>query len=249
MAGESTVQSVARTFAVIDAIADAGGQAGISAIAARTGLAESTAHRLASTLVSLGVLRRLPDRRYGLGTRLVRLGSAAAPATGALVRPVLQRLVDELGESANLAMLVADQAEYIAQVSSRHTMRLFTEVGRRVDLHCTGVGKAILSALTDEQITGIVDRAGLPPRTVHTITDRDRLTAELSAARERGHCLDEEEQELGVRCVAVPITATPDRVFAVSVSGPVQRMTDELIARAVPQLQAAAAEIAAVVGE
>lgn len=247
MAAAGSVQSVDRTFAVLDAIAEAGGTATLSAIATRAELAESTAHRLLATLTGLGVVRRLPDRRYGLGSRLVRLGTAAAPVVGAAVRPILTQLVDRLGESANLAMLVGAQAEYVAQVPSRHAMRLFTEVGRRVDLHCTGVGKAMLSVLPIEQVTAIVDQSGLPSRTEHTITGRERLAAELVRTRERGYTLDEQEQELGVRCVAVPVTLPGGSVFAVSVSGPLQRMTDDLVERAVPLLQSAASAIAAAV--
>lgn len=242
---DSSVQSVSRSFALLDALAAAGGSSGLAALAAATGLAESTTHRLLATLVGLGVVRRLPDRGgYALGARLVPLGAAATPALGALTRPILEELVDDLGESANLAMLVGGQAEYVAQVPSRHAMRMFTEVGRRVDLHCTGVGKAMLSALEPERAADLVAREALPARTVHTLTDRRALLDAVALARTRGYCLDEEEQELGVRCVAVPITGTDASSYAVSVSGPLTRMTDELIERAVPRLRVAAQSIA-----
>ncbi len=243
MAQERT-QSVVRVFGVLDAIADLDGRAGVGEIARATGLAESTTHRLLATLVGLGCVRRLPDRRYALAARLIHLGSAAAAALGTQSRPILERIVDELGESANLAVLSGDQAEYIAQSASRHAMRMFTEVGRRVDLTCTGVGKAMLSALPDDRVREILDQGGLPRRTEHSITDRAVLLAELARARESGYCLDEQEQELGVRCVAMPIVLSPTAVLAVSVSGPLTRMTDALVARAVPLLRAAAAEIA-----
>jgi len=161
--------------------------------------------------------------------------------------PVLRRLVDALGESANLAVLSGSQAEYVAQAPSAHTMRLFTEVGRKVDLHCTGVGKAMLSTLSDEAVRAIAARTGLAPRTSYTVTDVDDLLAQLDEARRVGFALDEQEQELGVRCVAVPIALSGDVVFAVSVSGPTQRMSAELIERAVPLLTDAAAEIATLV--
>lgn len=243
---DSSVQSVSRSFALLDALADAGGSAGLAALAAATGLAESTTHRLLATLVGLGVVRRLPDRGgYALGVRLVRLGAAATPALGAAMRPILEELVDDLGESANLAMLVGDQAEYVAQAPSRHAMRMFTEVGRRVDLHCTGVGKAMLSALDPERAAQLVAHAALPARTEHTLTDRRALLDAVDLARERGYCLDEQEQELGVRCVAVPIAGTDASSYAVSVSGPLTRMTEDLVERAVPALHTAAARIAA----
>jgi IclR family acetate operon transcriptional repressor len=153
---------------------------------------------------------------------------------------VLEGLVDELGETANLAILCGDHAEYVAQVPSRHAMRMFTEIGRRVELHCTGVGKALLSQLDDDQVSSIVRRVGMPAYTTHTLTTEPALHASLAAIRERGYSLDEEEQEAGVRCIAVPIPAGIASGMAVSVSGPLTRMTNELVARAVPLLQAAA---------
>ena len=244
---EGGLQSVNRAFAVLDAVADDGGESGVSSVAARTGLAESTVHRMLATLVELGCLRRLPSRRYALAPRLVRLGAAAARGMGSEAMPVLRRLVEALGESANLAVLSGSQAEYVAQAPSAHTMRLFTEVGRKVDLHCTGVGKAMLSTLSDDAVRTIAARTGLAPRTSYTVTDVDDLLAQLDEARRVGFALDEQEQELGVRCVAVPIALSGDVVFAVSVSGPTQRMSAELIERAVPLLTDAAAEIATLV--
>lgn len=243
------LQSVSRAFAILDAVAADGGESGVTSVAARTGLAESTVHRMLASLVELGCLRRLPSRRYVLASRLVRLGGAAARGIGSQAAPILRRLVDALGESANLAVLSGDQAEYVAQAPSAHAMRLFTEVGRTVDLHCTGVGKAMLAALPDETARAIIDRSGLPARTVHTITDADVLLLQLSAAREVEYCLDEQERELGVRCVAVPIPVSEAVVFAVSVSGPVQRMSPELVDRAIPLLRDAAVEIGSLIGE
>jgi len=245
MAREGGLQSVTRAFAVLDAVASAGGQAGITAMAAATGLAESTVHRIAATLVDLGSLRRLPDRRYALAARLVRLGAAASSVVAGEAGPVLARLVAALGESANLATLSGDQAEYVAQVPSPHLMRTFTEVGRRVDLHCTGVGKAILSALPDDRVDAIIDRTGMTRRTEFSIVDLPALHTELAAARRRGWSLDEEEQELGIRCIAMPIPVDGPVYYAVSVSGPLPRMTDALIERAAPLLAEAARDIAA----
>ena len=95
-------------------------------------------------------------------------------------------LVDETGETANLAVLAGDQAEYVAQAPSRHHMRMFTEIGQRVDLHSTGVGKALLSQLGSPDFDDLLDRRGLPGRTEHTITSRVRLHAELERIRSAG---------------------------------------------------------------
>ncbi|MCW0211838.1 MAG: IclR family transcriptional regulator [Pseudonocardia sp.] len=227
------VQSLARAFELLETLADAGGEAGLSELAERTGLAPATIHRLVRTLVGLGYLRQLPSRRYTLGPRLVGLGETAARQFGRWATPVLDELVAAAGETANLAVLDGDRAVYVAQVPSRHSMRMFTEIGRRVPLHCTGVGKALLSALPAPESSAIVARTGLPAVTPTTITDAAVLAAELETARGRGYVLDEGEQETGVRCVAAPVTG-PHGSAAVSVSGPLSRMDDATVARIAP---------------
>lgn len=236
------VRSLHRALDVLEAVAARGGQLPVGEVAAATGLPVPTTHRLLRTLVDRGYVHQTPDRRYALGARLVPLGSLAGSLVGGDAEAVLSRLVDALGETANLAMLSGSRAQYVAQAPGRHTMRMFTEVGRRVDLHSTGVGKALLARLDDEQALALVRPVGLSRRTDHTLTTEAALLADLALVRERGYALDEQEQEVGVRCVAVAV-GEPMPWLAVSVSGPVTRMTDELVDRAVPLLQAAARTI------
>ena len=233
------VQSVERVFELLELISDAGGAVTLSELAGSTNLPLPTIHRLLRTLVGLGYARQLPNRRYALGPRLIRLGEAANKQLGALALPHLSRLVDELGESANMAVLDSDMVVYIAQVPSRHSMRMFTEVGRRAHLHATGVGKAILAQLPDESVRGICDRTGMPAPTNQSIRTAADLLAELQKIRDRGYAVDEQEQELGVRCfaIAVPDAPTPT---AISVSGPISRVDEAFAERAVPLLQEAA---------
>ncbi|KPN16195.1 IclR family transcriptional regulator [Arthrobacter sp. Edens01] len=237
------VQSVERVFELLELITDAGGSATLSELAASADLPLPTIHRLLRTLVGLGYVRQLPNRRYSLGPRLIRLGEAASAQLGALAMPVLKNLVDELGETANMAVLDSDQALYIAQAPSRHSMRTFTEVGRRAHTHATGVGKAILAQLSDEQVRRVISRTGLPAATQASITDVEELLADISRIRQRGYSVDEQEQELGVRCFAVGVPGAPTPT-AISVSGPTSRVDDAFGRRAVPLLQAAAREIA-----
>lgn len=244
-----SVQSVQRVFTLLETVAAHGGEMAIGEIAAVSGLPLPTIHRLLRTLVEGGYMQQLPNRRYALGFRLVPLGIAANGMVGETARAVLTELVDQLGETANVAVLAGDQAEYVAQVPSRHSMRMFTEVGRRVELHCTGVGKALLAELEDAQALDIVRRAGLPGYTDHTITDEAALRASLGHIRKQGYALDDQEQEYGVRCVAVPVTAAGLTThMAVSVSGPVVRMTDAVVDRAIPLLHEAAGRLAGVEG-
>ena len=135
----------------------------------------------------------------------MRLGDLAGRQLGDIVRPHLRSLVSALGESANVAVLDGDMMVYVAQVPSRHSMRMFTEVGRRVHPSATGVGKAVLPALDDERIAQIVHSSGMPELTSNSLTDFADLQAELARVRQRGYAIDEQEQELGVRCFAVDI--------------------------------------------
>ena len=237
------VQSVERAFELLELITDAGGSATLSELAASADLPLPTIHRLLRTLVGLGYVRQLPSRRYSLGPRLIRLGEGASAQLGDLAMPVLKNLVDELGETANMAVLDSDQALYIAQAPSRHSMRTFTEVGRRAHAHATGVGKAILAQLSDDQVRRVISRTGLPAATHASITGAEELLADLAQIRERGYSVDEQEQELGVRCFAVGVPGAPTP-SAISVSGPTSRVDDAFGRRAVPMLHAAAREIA-----
>jgi IclR family acetate operon transcriptional repressor len=218
------VQSLQRAFDLLDDLADAGGRATLSELTAASGLPAATIHRLLATLVELGHVRRESGRRYALGPRLVRLGDAAGRVLGDGVRPVLADLVARTGESANLAGLDGASAVYLAQVPSPHPMRMFTEVGAHVPLHCTGVGKALLSTVESTLVRQLMERAGMPSRTPSTIVDVVTLDRELRVGIERGWHIDEGEQEVGVRCIAVPVPDAPTPC-AVSVSGPAARLS------------------------
>jgi hypothetical protein len=127
----SGVQSVERAFGVLEVLAAMGGTGALGELAARAGLPLPTMHRLARTLLSMGYLRQLPNRHYSLGPRLIRLGESAGQLIGMWSRPHLSELADRTGETANMAVLDNDMAVYVAQVPSPHSMRMFTEVGRR----------------------------------------------------------------------------------------------------------------------
>ena len=220
------VQSVERTFQLLECLSDGGGEMSLSDLAAASGLPMPTIYRLLRTLLTHGYVRQLSSRRYALGPRLINLGVNAGNMVSEWARPWLGGLVETLGETANLCLLDGDRATYVAQVPSKHTMRAFTEIGRRVYLHSTGVGKALLAQLDDDRISDLVSRTGLPAATPTTITNRAALLAQIADIRANGYAIDDGEQEIGVRCVAVPVldTATP---MAISVSGPTPRMTAE----------------------
>jgi IclR family acetate operon transcriptional repressor len=233
---EAGVQSLHRAFELLERLADAGGEASLSELAAGSGLPMPTIHRLIRTLVALGYVRQNTNRRYALGARLIRLGEHASKQFGTWARPLLTELVDEVGETANLAVLERDEVVYVSQVPSKHSMRMFTEVGRRLLPHGTGVGKAMLAGLPAEEVRALLGRTGMPAYTAHTFTDPDALLDELALIAKQGYALDESEQELGVRCLAVEVPGAPAPA-AVSVSGPEGRLTKETVERIAPVVQ------------
>lgn len=227
------VQSLARAFAILEAIADAGGMTTLSDIADRVDLPLATAHRLVRSLVTLGYVRQEQNRQYSLGPRLLRLGAESGRRIGVWANPRLAEAVEELGESVNLAVLDGDEIVYVAQSQpSTHLMRMFTEVGRRTLPHTTAVGKAILAGSSNRDVLALLGRTGMPQRTRHTITTPETFLEVLDRIRARGYALDEEEQELGVRCVAVAVPDAP-RPMAMSMSGPSARVDDAVVERAV----------------
>ncbi|MDQ6896413.1 MAG: IclR family transcriptional regulator [Actinomycetota bacterium] len=237
-----TVRSIERAFDLLETMADHGGTMGLSQLATASGLPLPTIHRLLRTLVDLGYLRQDASRQYVLAPRLIRLGESSAAMLGVWAKPHLDRLVKELGESANLAMLDGDEIVYVAQAQSHQSMRMFTEVGRRVLPHCTAVGKALMARMPQDVVADVLRRTGMPEHTEHTITNPGAFAQALRWVNEHGYAVDDEEQEHGVRCVAVAVPDAPGQL-GLSVSGPASRMTESTIERAVPLLQSAAQDL------
>lgn len=234
------VQSVDRALGILDALTRRGGRASLGELAADTGLAAATVHRLCATLAESGHLRRDARRDYLLGPRLQRIGDAAGRATASWAEPVLAAVVEGTGETANMAVREGDGVVYLAQVPSPHSMRMFTEVGRRVDVHCTAVGKALVAGDDDDEIRAMLGRAGMRRFTDSTVTDPGSLLEEIREVRSTGFATDESEQEEGVRCVAIAV-GVGDAAFAISASGPEARFTEDRRDAAVDILRAAVA--------
>jgi IclR family transcriptional regulator, acetate operon repressor len=227
------VQSVERSLELLELMADAAGEVTLSELASSSGLPAPTIHRLLRTLIAGGYVRQEESRKYALGPRLIRLGESASRLLGSWARPCLDELMHATGETANLALLDGDKAVYVAQVPSRHAMRMFT-----------GVGKALLAQMPDDRATALLKRADLQSRTPRTLTDAAAILAQLDTIRDQGYAVDDGEQEVGVRCVAVTVPDTPIAT-ALSISGPAARITDEVVTEVAPQLQQAAARLSA----
>lgn len=238
------VQYLDRAFALLERLADAEEPITLSEIAERTELPAATVHRLLGFLTSQGYVQQVTAKRYRLGLRMIRLGRAAGRGLGTYAEPCLNQVVELFGETANIAMLESDLCVYVAQVPSPRTVRMFTEVGQMVTPHCTGVGKAILSLMPDDEVVALLHRVGMAARTEHTLTTPEALLADLAQVRKRGYATDDGEQELGVMCVAVPLLDLPF-LAALSVSGPSSRLGSEQVPTMAARLTQIAAEFSA----
>lgn len=240
------VQSVERALDLLEALAAAGGDpVGVSDLAQAVGLPQATAHRLLATLVRRGYARREASRKYALGSRLAPLGDAAGRTFRGWVRPYLAELVELSGETANVAVLEDGHVVYVAQVPSRHRVRMFTEVGNRLLPHTSAAGKVLLAGYPRAEARRIIERSGLPARTPATITEPERFLAELDAVAERGWATDDQEEEVGVRCVAVALHGLGESPAAMSVSGPAERLEQPYRERLIPQMLRLAERITA----
>lgn len=230
------VQSVERAFELMELIGRAGGECSLTELSAESPLPTPTIHRLLRTLVGLGYVRQLANRRYALGPRLIRLGEVANRQLGAVAGPVLQSLVDELSETASLAVLDGDMVIYTGQVLPSRLARATNEVGKRVGLHTTGVGKAVLGELDDARILKLVTQSGLPAPTQHSASTLSAVFANVERVRADGYAIGDEEFEIGVRSVAMAVPGAPTPM-AIGISGASTQVRKDFIARALPALR------------
>ena len=215
------VQSLQRGLAVLDFLAERGEPVRTSDIAARFDIDKANASRLLKTLTEAGYAERADDRRYTLGGKMRGHGHELEEviALRERARSLLVGLVEAAGECAHMAVLVGDKVWYVDKVSSPHALRVDHPVGALAPLHCTALGKAFLAFLP-ANATGALARY-----TARTITDQTKLAVDLTAARQKGYAVDDEEFSPGVRCVAAPIRdAGGHMVAAVGLSGPTARI-------------------------
>lgn len=218
---------------------------GISELARRLRLSKSAVQRLVTTFAAHGFLARTEDGRYRLGIRLFEVASQV-PASLELREVALPHLRD-LGhraqETVHLAVRDGTEMVYIEKMEANRTIRMYSRIGRRGPMYCTGVGKAVL-AFEPEDVVRQVIRAGLNRFTHHTIADPATLAAELEGIRAAGYALDREEIEIGLRCVAAPIRDhTAGVVAGISISGPSQRMDARRVQELIPSVVETAAAI------
>lgn len=226
MAGESATgtQAVERALALLGCFSDEHSELRISDLSARTGLGQSTVSRMVASLDRLGFVTQ--DSRtglYRLGTTTITLGSVALNSSPVFraARQIAQSLAQTTGLGVNIAELRDDQLFYLANFEGSNAPKSFTMTGRTAPLHATGMGKAILSELSEETVTEYFDRGLAVPYTPHTITVLDDMQSAFKEIRSRGFATEIEELAFGRACLAAPIRGRAGEVIAaLSVSGP-----------------------------
>jgi IclR family acetate operon transcriptional repressor len=228
------VQSLSRALGLLDSLAESPDGISLSDLSQQVGLSVSTTHRLLTTLEQQRYVRCDPaTRRWSIGLQAFIVGSVFVKARDLLeiARPRMRGLMEESGETVNLAVLDGGEVIFLAQVECRQMMRALAPPGVRVPLHCSSLGKALLAALPEAEIGRILRQHGLPRLTPKTVTTVARLRADLAQARERGYALDDQEHSIGLRCVAAAVfDEHREQVGAVSLSGPAVRIPDERVA-------------------
>jgi DNA-binding IclR family transcriptional regulator len=230
--GRYTVDAAAKALELLTAFSFNERRLSLSDLAARTGIPRATAFRLLSTLEASGFLTKVGSE-YQLGLKCFVLGNIAAADLDLkeVAQPHLAALRDATRETTHLAILDHWRVVYLERLPSPQPVGFMrSRVGAILPAFCTALGKTLLSDLPESEVTAWAAAQTFPRMTPNTITSAKRLLKELRAVRARGYALDEEEHELGVRCVAAPIRNHEGKVVAaISVAGPTERMPRTLV--------------------
>ena len=249
---KSPSTAVDRALGMLEALAGAAGGLTNSELSRRLAIPKSSASYLLRALERRGYVRRDPESgRYRPGLKVLSLNREVLTGLGIrdAAQPVLRQLVERSGLTAHLAVLDQDQAVYIEKVDAPGFIKMDTWVGRRMDLHSTSVGKSLVAHLPAPEVESLFRERGLRKRTPKTLTSLPRLVKELEKVRAQGYAVDDEENNLGARCVGAPVMG-PDRQVqaAVGVSGTTGQVNRETLPRIAELVQEAARKISRQLG-
>lgn len=245
--GVGAAQTVRKALAILDVLAAAPEDLGLTALSRRLAMNKATTYRLASALQAAGLIEQDPATAgYRLGLKLLYLASRTLDhmALPRVAHAALVDLCQATGESPRLGVLDGDEVVYIDGMDSPQPVRFVYRSGSRAPVHASSIGKVLFAYLDPAQLAARVAALPLPPYTPHTIVDRQQFLAVLEQVRAAGYAVNEEEYHVGVASVAAPIFDPAGRVIAgLGVAGPSYRLIGEARAAAVAAVQAAAREV------
>ena len=247
---EKQMSAVQRTISILEALSrvEAINLENLSKV---TGLPKATLLRFLSTLISLGYVMRDGGDMYHLTLKMFSTGSRSLSHIDLVTtaKPFAKRLAEELGETVHMGILEGDTAVYVLKEESIYTLRMYSQVGKRIPLYCTAIGKIFLSEMTEAELDGYLSTHPLKPFTTKSIRTEEAMKEELRKTRERGWSIDDEEHEMNIRCLASPVRDFSGRtVAAISVSWPVFRFEDCDQAKVTGMIIDATSELSSILG-
>ena len=244
--------TIEKALDILEIFLDRDEEIGLSELARLCGLNITTTHRIALTLVKRGYLsQRQKRQKYSLSAKFLQYSHVLSRRMK--IRDIASPIVDALskmtGEAVNIAILDNNEAVYIEHIETNKSLRIFTQIGNRVPLYCTGVGKVFLADMSDGELQKALYGNALLPQTANTITDIEQLKQELEQVKREGIAADNEEMEIGVKCIASPVrNSAGSLVAAISISGPTARLSKKRVDEIKPHVKSCALETSRVLG-
>lgn len=247
----NTVQALDRGLLLLRTLTREGSVT-LSDLALRVGMPPSSAHRVLATLQKHEFVEfDEGTQKWAIGIEAFRVGNAYLVRTNLVdtARKVMRRLMEETGETANLAIANDGDVVFLSQVETHNPIRAFFRPGTRSPMHATGIGKALMANLERREVEKLLQKTGLPEFTAKTLTSPEALFDDLGKTRDRGWSFDDEEHYSGMRCVASTIyNSFGDAIAGISVSGPTVRFPDNSVVALGPKVKRAAEEITTLIG-
>jgi DNA-binding IclR family transcriptional regulator len=248
----SHVQSVSKALQILELLASEKREIALTEISDKLGWPKSTVHGLLATLRDYRFVdQSLQNGRYNLGVRLFELGHLVGRNWNvrSVALPLMRQLNRQYGEMVQLATEEGGEVLYIEKLESTHVMRIMSETGARLPIHCSALGKALLAYKSQAEIRWILEKSGMPRMTRRTITDSEQMERELATVRAQGYAVDDREIMDGLRCIAAPIRDSEGAAkYAISVSSFADVFTGEYMERVLASLVGAASEISRLMG-
>jgi len=245
------ILAIEKAFRILDILSEAKSPLSLAELNARTGWPKSTIYGLLFTMRESSVIEQLEDGRYFLGVRLFEYGCTVSGcwSISQIARPFLEHLAEKTGESIFLSVLSRTEAVTIDQVQSKEGLRVISDVGTRLPLHCTSQGKVFLASMEDRDVQQILKSKIPVMYTPHTLVDWDKLRENLNAVRQQNYAIEDGEYKIGLRSVSAPIRDVSGQVkYAVGIVGMFRRVQSPEFQRSIELTRKTAVQISAAIG-
>jgi IclR family KDG regulon transcriptional repressor len=249
---ERLIQSIERAADVLELFLISNPELSVKEISQKLNLSKSTVHGIIKTLEHRGYLQQNPDDlKYKPGIKLFELGNFVGKNLniGKIARPIIRDLAAEINETVHLVTLQRDEIIYIEKVEGPRALTIYSDIGKRAPFHCTSVGKAILAYLNEEDVDRILSSVVLESFTENTMTNIKDIKDHLYSIRKLGYAIDDEEIELGLKCIGAPIFDYEGNVNAsISCAAPKMRLDEQRLPEVIAGIKKAASEISKCLG-